>query len=63
VWRPDLVLAWGEPFDSPLWEGRREGLAYLCRDFVCQQPVSDPEALYEQITGRPIPAGSTIRRA
>ena len=22
LWRPDLVLAWGEPFDSPLWDGR-----------------------------------------
>jgi uncharacterized protein YyaL (SSP411 family) len=63
LWRPDLVLTWGEPFDSPLWEGRREGFAYLCRDFVCQQPVSEPEALYEQITGRPVPSGSTIRRA
>jgi uncharacterized protein YyaL (SSP411 family) len=63
LWRPDVVLAWGEPFDSPLWEGRRDGFAYLCRNFVCQQPVSEPEALYEQITGRPVPAGSTIRRA
>jgi uncharacterized protein YyaL (SSP411 family) len=63
LWRPDLVLAWGEPFDSPLWEGRREGFAYVCRDFVCQQPVTEPEALYEQITGRALPSGSTIRRA
>jgi uncharacterized protein YyaL (SSP411 family) len=53
VWRPDVVLAWGEPFASPLWEGRREGFAYLCRNYVCQAPVSDPDALYEQITGRP----------
>ena len=43
LWRPDLVLAWGEPFDSPLWEGRRDGFAYLCRDFTCQAPVSDPD--------------------
>ena len=63
LWRPDVVLAWGEPFESPLWEGRRDGFAYLCRNFVCQQPVSEPEALYELITGRKLPDGSTIRRA
>jgi uncharacterized protein YyaL (SSP411 family) len=62
LWRPDLVLAWGEPFESPLWEGRRDGFAYLCRDFTCQAPVSDPDALYEQITGQQPPA-STSRRA
>ena len=22
-WHPDVVLAWGEPYDSPLWEGRQ----------------------------------------
>ena len=62
LWRPDLVLAWGEPFDSPLWEQREPGFAYLCRDFACQQPVSEPEALYEQIVGRPVPDGMSIRR-
>ncbi len=61
LWRPDLVLAWGEPFDSPLWEGRDDGFAYLCRDFTCQRPVAEPEALYELITGRPVPAGMSIR--
>jgi uncharacterized protein YyaL (SSP411 family) len=60
LWRPDLVLAWGEPFDSPLWHARDEGFAYLCRDFACQRPVSDPEALYEQITGRPLPEGMSM---
>jgi uncharacterized protein YyaL (SSP411 family) len=64
LWRPDLVLAWGEPFASPLWEGRRDGFAYLCRDFTCQAPVSDPDALYEQITGQAPPTrASTNRRA
>ena len=62
LWRPDLVLAWGEPFDSPLWENRRAGFAYLCRDFACQAPVSDPEALYEQLTGQRSP-GSTSHPA
>ena len=56
LWRPDLVLAWGEPFDSPLWQGRRDGFAYLCRDFTCQAPVSDPDDLYEQITGEKPPS-------
>ena len=62
LWRPDLVMAWGERFDSPLWEGRTEGLAYLCRDFTCQRPVTEPDELYEQIVGRPVPAGMSIRR-
>jgi len=57
LWRPDLVLAWGEPFESPLWEGRRDGFAYLCRDFAFQAPVSEPDALYEQITGQKPPSG------
>ena len=32
IWRPDTVLAWGEPYDSPLWDGRRDGFAYVCRE-------------------------------
>ena len=23
IWRPDMVLAWGEPYESPLWDGPR----------------------------------------
>ena len=42
LWRPDLVLAWGEPYDSPLWEGRSEGLAYVCRDYVCEAARQHP---------------------
>ncbi|MET0579609.1 MAG: thioredoxin domain-containing protein, partial [Ilumatobacteraceae bacterium] len=37
-WRPDVVLAWGERYDSPLWESREDGLAYVCRMFTCQAP-------------------------
>ncbi|MFN8024499.1 MAG: thioredoxin domain-containing protein [Acidimicrobiales bacterium] len=48
-WRPDAVVAWGEPYESPLWEGRRDGLAYVCQDFTCQQPVDTPAALRAQI--------------
>ena len=59
-WPPDTVLAWGESYDSPLWEGRNPGFAYVCRDYVCEAPVSTPEALYEKLTGRPVPEGSSI---
>ncbi|MEY2470755.1 MAG: uncharacterized protein QOK28_84 [Actinomycetota bacterium] len=44
AWRPLSVIAWGEPYDSPLWEGRSEGNAYVCRDYVCELPVRDAEA-------------------
>lgn len=60
VWRPDAVVAWGEPYDSPLWDDREPGHAYVCRNGVCDLPVTTPEALYERITGRPLPEGATI---
>lgn len=60
VWRPDVVLAWGEPYDSPLWDDRVAGHAYVCRNAVCDLPVTEPEALYERITGRPLPEGASI---
>jgi len=44
-WRPDIVLAWGEPFESPLWHGRSPGMAHVCHHYVCQAPVDTPEAL------------------
>ncbi|MBO0730184.1 MAG: thioredoxin domain-containing protein, partial [Acidimicrobiaceae bacterium] len=48
-WRPQQVLAWGEPYPSPLWEGREgpdsSGLAFVCRKFACDAPVADPAAL------------------
>ncbi len=49
---PNAVLAWGEPYDSPLWEGRRPGHAYVCRNFACRAPVSDPAALAAQLAVR-----------
>ena len=49
---PNMVLAWGEPYESPLWEGRAAGQAYVCRDYVCEAPVSTPEALHQKLTGR-----------
>jgi len=44
-WRPDVVLVWGEPFDSPLWRGRSSGMAHVCHQYVCQAPVDNPEGL------------------
>ena len=52
---PNAVLAWGEPYPSPLWEGRtgeaEAGKAFVCRDFTCGAPVADVEALLEQLAG------------
>lgn len=48
-WRPTAVLAWGEPYDSPLWEQRPDGLAFVCRDHVCQLPASTVEELAQQL--------------
>jgi uncharacterized protein YyaL (SSP411 family) len=48
-YRPNLVLAWGEPYDSPLWEGRTDGLAYVCRHYACQAPTGDVDALLAQL--------------
>ena len=46
---PNAVLAWGEPYESPLWEQRRDGFAYVCRDYTCQAPVATVEALVAQL--------------
>ncbi len=46
---PRAVLAWGEPYGSPLWEGRETGKAYVCRDYACQVPATDPTQLMAQL--------------
>ncbi|HEV2768004.1 MAG TPA: thioredoxin domain-containing protein [Acidimicrobiales bacterium] len=46
---PRTVLAWGEPYPSPLWEGRTEGRAYVCEDFACKEPVESVDALLAQL--------------
>ncbi len=46
--RPNAILAFGEPTDSPLWEGRRHLdhlRAYVCHNFVCERPTNDPAEL------------------
>ena len=52
VWErylPDTVLAWCEPFASPLWEGRdgpaARGQAFVCEGYRCKLPVTSPEEL------------------
>ncbi|HEX2063501.1 MAG TPA: thioredoxin domain-containing protein [Acidimicrobiales bacterium] len=46
---PNAVLAWGEPYESPMWAGRAEGLAYVCRDYACQAPVATAAELAAQL--------------
>ena len=48
-YRPNTVLAWGEPYASPLWEGRQPGRAYVCHDFACRLPASTVEDLRTQL--------------
>ncbi len=51
--RPEVVLAWGERSDSPLWEGRDEegaaGRAYVCRGGACDLPVGTVDDLTAQL--------------
>jgi len=49
-WLPNTVLAWGQPYESPLWVDRREGLAYVCQNYACQLPVDSVDALLAQLT-------------
>jgi uncharacterized protein YyaL (SSP411 family) len=46
---PSAVLTWGERFDSPLWEARTDGLAYVCEHFTCKQPVDSVDGLLAQL--------------
>ena len=52
---PNAVLAWGEGFPSPLWEGREGGRAYVCRGYACRLPAADVATLAAQLTEKPAP--------
>ena len=48
AWVPNIVLAWGDAdvqllADRPLVDGR--AAAYVCENFACQRPVTEPEDL------------------
>ena len=44
-WLPTVVLAWGEEFESPLFANRRDGMAYVCRQYACQSPATSRDEL------------------
>ena len=46
---PDAVVAWGERFESPLWDGRTDDAAYVCRGHTCELPARDVETLRSQL--------------
>ena len=48
-WLPSAVVAWGERSDSPLWAGRENGVAYVCRGFTCHTPARDTGTLAAQL--------------
>ncbi len=57
-WRPGAVLAVGDPDHTdavPLLRDRmmhdNRPTAYVCHHFVCEQPVTSPDALDAQLTG------------
>ena len=56
-WRPEAVLAWGEPTGSPLWADRTPGAAYVCRGYRCLLPAADAATLAAQLAGSAV--GST----
>jgi len=49
-WLPNVVLAWGRSYESPLWKDRAEGHAYVCQNYTCQLPVDSVAALLAQLT-------------
>jgi uncharacterized protein YyaL (SSP411 family) len=48
-WLPGVVLAWGEPTASPLWQGRDGSRAHVCRNYACRLPAEDAPTLSAQL--------------
>jgi len=38
-------VVWGERRPGPPWDGRVDGLAYVCRRFVCAAPAATTSEL------------------
>ncbi|MGA1240094.1 MAG: hypothetical protein ACO3XZ_05095, partial [Ilumatobacteraceae bacterium] len=49
LWLPTAVISFGEPYESPLWQDRRPGFAYVCQNYVCSAPVTKVEQLQEAL--------------
>jgi uncharacterized protein YyaL (SSP411 family) len=47
---PNAVLAWGEPYPSPLWEGRELPAAYVCRGYTCALPATTLDELTDRLS-------------
>ena len=47
---PNAVLAWGEPYPSPLLEQRSDGMAYVCRHYTCERPTGEVDELAAQLS-------------
>jgi uncharacterized protein YyaL (SSP411 family) len=48
-YEPGQVLAWGERTSSPVWEGRDQPVAYVCRRYACKAPSSTVEDLHARL--------------
>lgn len=59
---PSMVLAWGEPYGSPLWEGRRPGGAYVCKGGICFPPATTVAQLSALICPDASPTGTALDR-
>jgi hypothetical protein len=51
TWLPAAVVAWGEPDEGPLFEGRppEPGQAYVCQGRSCRMPATDAVILAGQL--------------
>jgi hypothetical protein len=51
TWLPAAVVAWGEPDEGPLFEGRppEPGQAYVCQGRSCRMPATDSTTLAGQL--------------
>jgi uncharacterized protein YyaL (SSP411 family) len=50
-WHPRTVLAHGKGWESPLWEGRERGLAYVCQEGACLAPAATRPDLEAALAG------------